>query len=73
MCGPAQLSHPLFVLFSCCSRCVDFFKLIHLNDLLDNDISEPKSVTIQISQNTYSNPQYFGYSNNFTINMETGF
>ena len=34
----AQLIHPLFVLFSCCNRCVVFIKLIHLNDLFDNDI-----------------------------------
>ena len=32
-CGTAQLSHLLIVLFSCCSRYVAFFELIHLNDL----------------------------------------
>ena len=35
-CGTAKLSHPLFVLFSCCTRYVAFFELIHLNDLIDN-------------------------------------
>ena len=35
-CGTAQLSLPLFVLCSCCSRYVVFVELIHLNDLLDN-------------------------------------
>ena len=33
-CGTGKLSLSLFVLFSCCSRYVAFFNLIHLNDLL---------------------------------------
>ena len=44
-CGTANLSHPLLVLFSGCSKCVAFVELFHLNDLLDNDIRKSNSAT----------------------------